>query len=241
MTDCLPNPLSRFAHILKSTCGATVNLTFTLDSFSPSSHPIGVCLDGIHTGKFLHCVKLDADVQCASLPEYVQVYAVESNAFNLPAGTKMTFRVGDKHASDDEGFKEVVGVAFDSNCDALLVEFCICSVSSRKPRGQLKPVRMPCGAILNRDETMRAVSSWLKKKNAEFASACGVEKLVWCEEFASARADRNQVRAFYRVDLQDANRKKSCPNAKSAIEHMEAITKCDFYKDMREIGDKLDF
>ena len=255
MADFIPIPSSALGSALVEACGAQSNLRIGVQSYTDDGrHILGVCLDGANKGLALSVVPLDSDVQLSVGPHQVCAYAVENNAFKLPTGTKLVLNVGDD--CDEDGVRETIGMAFDRNYTPLHVEVVfgggrkaartlpkhVVLPNGTVPNGKrstLKPVVLPNGTILNRDMSLKAFCTWLNKYNRIYAPAFGVSRLVWCEEMSSSRADRNQVRVFYRLDLTDM-RKKPCANVNNAIEAMENIINRNFYTDMRTDGDDTD-
>ena len=94
---------------------------------------------------------------------------------------------------------------------------------------------MPDGSRLNTKDTLRVLAKWLDVQNAKFASKYGLEQLVWAEEQNSSRSSfGGQVRGWFRHDIADGGKRKVCPHASSAIDHMKLVCNVDFYDDIKK-------
>lgn len=243
MTDIIPLMTSALSTALVAACGTQANLRVQIEEYSgdDACHVLGICLEGPNKGLAIKVKKLDSDVQACATTQEVHMHALEGNALSVPAGTKLTLAIGG-HGDETQMGRQIrrftIGAAFNPEYAMLQVDLVV--DSGGRARSQLKQVILPNGTVLNRDMSVRAVCAWLNKQNKIYASLFGVERLVWCEESSSWRSDRNQVRVFYRVDLHDQNRKKTCGNINRAIECMENLINRDFFEDMRTEGDTYD-
>jgi hypothetical protein len=230
MTEIIPYMGSCMTKALVEECGAQVNLQIVVEEYrsDDDSLVLGMCLEGSTTKCMaVKLKKLDTDVQASATAHSLHMYAVQDNVLKVPVGTKLVLTVGDD--CTEEGRRETIGLAFDSQFAVLSTELVICG-AARKARSNLKQVVLPNGTALNRDMSVRAVCAWLNKQNQLYASFFGVTQLVWCEE-------RNNIRVFYHIDLKDW-RKKPCGSVNNAIECMQGIICRDFFEDMRNEGDK---
>ena len=251
MLTAAPNVGSRLLHAIASACGQSFrcNPRFTLATSCPGNdaHAIGVCLSGAHMGKTLYVCLNDAhEVGADAQAMTVVLHMLEGNPLGLKPGAQMVLSVGNDECDEDVTSWDRIGLAFDAQLNVLPVDIGLNGAAPtagnpKKQRSQLKPVVMPDGITLTRENSARAFVAWLTKCNEECAGKFGLEKLVWCEEVQSSRVDRNQVRVFYRYDVNDGMRKKTCANVNAAIDYIQAVTKRDFYEEMLSRGHDFEF
>ena len=199
---------------------------------------VGVCLDGINEGKSLVMSTEDGEfTSCAQDDLEIYVHMFESNPFGVETGTKCLISI-DKTRSvpheSDWGLTMHNGKVAAVNVQIIESSY---NVVVRKKRCTLKPAEMPDGTHLSTKDTLRAVANWLDVQNAKFASKYGVKQLVWAEAQNSSRSSSGgQVRGWFRHDVSDGCKRKVCPHAMSAIEHMQNICSVNFYDDMKQNG-----
>lgn len=226
-------PSSTFSHLPEC-------IGLSLVSSVDDSHTrVGICLDGTHEGKFLVMTTEDNFVTCDADFD-LSVYMFERNPFGLAAGTKCSISVkasGDLQKDDwgmtmlQNGDTVPVVVNVDENNDTPVVH---------KKRCTLKPAEMPDGSCLSTKDTLDLVAKWLDVQNAKFASKYGLEQLVWAEMQNSSRSSAGgQVRGWFRHDVADGGKRKVCPHAMSAIDHMKKMCDVDFYEDIKKNGNNL--
>lgn len=189
---------------------------------------LGICLQADETCKGLHVVLEWTSTMHFAQECDIEFFAYENNALGFEPGQRLALKI--KKIQDGENNVQSLGCAFDQQDLPFTVDILPVAPKTTK-RTSLKPVQLMGGQTLNREGSTRALIAWLDKHNSDLAANFGVEKLVWCEE-SSGRADRNQVRVFYRVDFADNKKKRVCANATSAIEYMQMFTQSDFYDDM---------
>ena len=200
---------------------------------------VGICLDGVNEGKFLVFTTEEDFTTCASDVD-LNVYMFDRNPFKLAAGTKCSISV----KSVEEGVvlqKNDWGMTMMQNGDVVPVvvkEMNAVAVEHvHKKRCTLKPAEMPDGSRLNTKDTLRVLAKWLDVQNAKFAPKYGLEQLVWAEAQNSSRSSSGgQVRGWFRHDIADGGKRKVCPHASSAIDHMKLVCNVDFYDDMKKNG-----
>ena len=226
---------SRFSHLPEC---IGLSLVSTVDENTHTR--VGICLDGANEGKFLVMTTEENFTECSSDVELI-VHMFGSNPFRIPAGTKCTIsikRVAGKgiYLQEDDW-----GMTMMQNGD--LVPVGVSGVESKmnalqhKKRCTLKCAEMPDGSRLTTKETLRILAKWLDVQNAKFASKYGLEQLVWAEKQNSSRSlSGGQVHGWFRYDIADGGKRKVCPHASSAIEHMKVLCNVDFYDDMKKNG-----
>jgi len=229
-------PSSTFSHLPEC---IGLSLVSTVDD---THTRVGICLDGANEGKFLVMTTEEDFTECASDVDLI-VHMFDSNPFGITAGTKCSISVKGVVAGGTRIILQVNdwGMTMMQNGD--LVPVVVTHVENKmnalvhKKRCTLKPAEMPDGSRLNTKDTLRVLAKWLDVQNAKFASKYGLEQLVWAEEQNSSRSSiGGQVRGWFRHDIADGGKRKVCPHASSAIDHMKLVCNVDFYDDMKKNG-----
>ena len=205
---------------------------------------IGICMSGLFEAKFLVASWATDNFETYSPSAHgesfdVQVLAFQNNPFGLSLCEKITVSVGLLEPPYDDT-SNMLGLMFDDQHRPYYVAIMLnrSHTHTGAKRSRIKRVVLSTGEVLNHENSMRAVVSWLDKHNQELSANYNVSKLVWCEEANSVRNDRKICRTFYRVDINDNNKKKVCPNASAAIEYMQEFTKSDCYQDLLHKSDE---
>jgi hypothetical protein len=207
---------------------------------------VGVCLDGTREGETLVMTTLnDEDLTLPTTSVLETVYVFASNPFGLPCGAKCQLSV-DPNNSPDVSESDLGATMFDHAEGAVAVTFDVLDHKDKedpprpkKKRTLVTPATMPSGTQLTVRETMDALVNWLEEKNALHAGRHGVAQIVWSEEQPSTRSSAGgQLRGWFRHDVADGCKRKTCPHASSAIEYMQHVCGASFYSDMRLSGHK---
>ena len=182
---------------------------------------IGVIKDGKYNGKFIHILTVDSSTM------FKRLQTIPENMTFVAVKTTNGYTAGDEYCvkwNGDTGTQYVL-------CDKTMIRVCLEASQENKPlsKNYLKHVTTSTGKTLNREDTMRALTSWLTSLNKIYAERFHVDQLVWCEE--GTRSDRPTLRTFFYWDI-TSRRKKTCPNATFAIDKMYEYTQRDFYSDM---------
>ena len=249
LTLLAPNETGSYA-TLASNLGVGTNDSIVISVVPQIEHThqsaIGVCFSGSLSTMFIVAEVEDGNTFHQMPSDFVSdvlFCALEGNPLELTAGS--TFMLSIAPNDDTEG---VFAHVFNSELQPLALsvvpekqQTVVATTAlagqppAKKARNSLKSVVLPDGYVLNRENSMKAVIAWLGKHNKIHAPKHGVPKLVWCEEGSSSRSS-GTVRTFFKVDLNDGNKRKICANASSAIECMEAFTGTDFYEDIKKHG-----
>eukprot|EP00966_Prymnesium_polylepis_P085708 1984323-Prymnesium_polylepis.1 len=209
-----------------------------LNSICDAGTPIGICVEGASIHKFL--VLTDSATFCQPPAADIDTFsdlrccAFEGNPLGLSAGEpfilSLTFAESPVAANLGIAITDVGAFAVHATSEASQ------QPAKKKARSKMELVSITdekgYARILNHENSMRALVSWLDKYNSEFAGKYGVDKLVWCEEGSSARSSAGMVRGWFHYDVDNDMKQKPLPNANAAIECMQRFTTTDFYHDL---------
>lgn len=224
---CAVWPSSTFSHLPEC---IGLSLVSCVEEFQLR---VGICLNGTHEGKFIVVTTEEEFTTCDSDID-LTLYMFERNPFGLAAGTKCLITV---NGANRILRKNDWGMTMTPSGVTLPL---VVNVVDEKKRCNLKRAEMPDGTYLTSKDTLALLAKWLDVQNAKFASKYGLEQLVWAEVQNSSRASvGGQVRGWFRHDIADGGKRKVCPHASSAIEHMQKICKVNFYDDIKTNGNGI--
>lgn len=196
---------------------------------------VGVCLDGKCEGKILVMTE-DEDFTSATTPYHMTVHMFASNPFGLALGP-CDIKVDPKNPSELQ--QDDLGLTmFGEDVVAVTLDIATKTIGPiRKKRTILQPANLSNGTSLTTKETLHLLAKWLDVQNGKYASKYGLTQLVWSEQHTSSRSSNGgNVRGWFRHDVSDGCKRKVCPHACGAIEHMEKIIGINFYDDIKKNG-----
>ena len=209
----------RFTCFTPSSC---FDLEFTACNGLQDAIPMGVCTSGFMKGHML-VRRTSCTLMWCTVPFSSCIHMFASNIFGVLQGEAVQIFTSKNMVAD----KDTIATLLDTSNSRLSMKMSRFIEPSPKCNGISLKTVVHNGTSLNAANAFKAAEAWLQKHNDEIAPIYGLSKLVWCERLSSKR------RVFYRVDMQDDMKRKTCANVGDAIQHMEKFTESCFYDDIR--------